>query len=79
MPKNCSADVQAVIKHVDTVFRGKNVKAINAIKENFNMTELKQLDDVSGARTSVTFLVQLTSYAWQRSPQQPLGLAISAT
>jgi len=69
MPKNCSADVQAVIKHVDTVFKGKNTKAINAIKENFNLTELKQLDDVAGARTSVSFHLQLASYTWSHSPQ----------
>jgi len=50
MPKNCSSDVQAVIKHVDKVFRGTDRKAINDIKENFNLTALTHLDDVAGSR-----------------------------
>ena len=51
MAPNCSADVQAVIGHVDKVFSGKNQKAINSLLKVFNMTELSNhLDDAAGAR-----------------------------
>ena len=50
MPSNCSADVQAVISHVDTTFRGKNTTAIQIIKENFGLGNMSHLDDVAGAR-----------------------------
>ncbi|KAF5387993.1 hypothetical protein D9615_000647 [Tricholomella constricta] len=49
MPRNCSADVQAVINHVDKVFEGKNATAIQAIKESFGMGNVTHLDDVAGA------------------------------
>jgi len=52
MPKNCSADVQAVIAYIDKVFKGTDLKAIDEIKANFNLTALTHLDDVAGARTS---------------------------
>jgi len=50
MPSNCSADVQAVISHIDTTFRGKNTTAIQTIKENFGLGSMSHLDDVAGAR-----------------------------
>lgn len=50
MPANCSADVQAVIKHVDRVFTGKNKTAINELKDAFGMAGVSHLDDVAGAR-----------------------------
>lgn len=50
MPSNCSADVQAVISHIDTTFRGNNTAAIQTIKENFGLEKLSHLDDVAGAR-----------------------------
>ncbi|KAF9464843.1 peptidase S28 [Collybia nuda] len=49
MPSNCSADVQAVISHVDQVFTGKNASAIQALKESFGMGEMTHLDDVAGS------------------------------
>lgn len=49
MPKNCSADVQAVITHVDQVFTGTNTTAINALKDTFGMGAVTHLDDVAGA------------------------------
>ncbi|KIM46447.1 hypothetical protein M413DRAFT_314906 [Hebeloma cylindrosporum] len=49
MPSNCSADVQAVISHIDTTFRGKNTTAIQTIKENFGLGAMSHLDDVAGA------------------------------
>lgn len=52
MPKNCSADVEAVIAHVDHVFTGKNKTAIQELKTAFGMGDMTHLDDVAGARTS---------------------------
>ncbi len=55
MPKNCSADVQAVIAHVDSTFTGHNKKEINKILKLFNFTTLSNhLDDAAGARESLT-------------------------
>ncbi|KAG6844350.1 hypothetical protein H0H87_007575 [Tephrocybe sp. NHM501043] len=49
MPQNCSADVQAVIGHIDEVFSGTNTTAIQAIKDNFGLGGMTHLDDVAGA------------------------------
>ncbi len=49
MPQNCSADVQAVIAHVDSVFSGTNTAQINALKANWGVQDLTHLDDVAGA------------------------------
>ncbi|KAJ8495909.1 hypothetical protein ONZ45_g12654 [Pleurotus djamor] len=49
MPRNCSADVQAVIAHIDEVFVGDNTTAIEEIKDMFGMSEVKHLNDVTGA------------------------------
>ena len=50
MPQNCSADVQAVIAHVDEVFTSNNTDAIQKIKDTFGLGELSHLDDVAGSR-----------------------------
>ncbi len=50
MPVNCSADVEAVITHIDQVFSGRDQKAINEIKDMFGLTVMTHLDDVAGAR-----------------------------
>lgn len=49
MPANCSADVQAVISHVDKVFSGKNQTAIQQIKDIFGLGVMTHLDDVAGS------------------------------
>ncbi|THH18761.1 hypothetical protein EUX98_g8903 [Antrodiella citrinella] len=49
MPKNCSADVEAVVAHVDQVFTSGNTAAINSLKASFGMTNLTHLDDVASA------------------------------
>lgn len=51
MPANCSADVQAVIAHIDDVFtRSKpNSAEVRAIKSNFGLAGVMHLDDVAGA------------------------------
>lgn len=51
MPANCSADVQAVIAHVDETFTGGNTTAIQILKESFGMGDVAYLDDVASART----------------------------
>jgi len=59
MPANCSADVQAVIAHVDETFTGNNATAIQALKESFRMGNVTHLDDVAGARTlSLTLAIR---------------------
>ena len=50
MPANCSADVEAVIAHVDSVFKGNNQAAIQALKDNWGLGVITHLDDVAGAR-----------------------------
>ncbi|TDL29922.1 hypothetical protein BD410DRAFT_759045 [Rickenella mellea] len=49
MPQNCSADAQAVIAHVDKVFSGSNMTAIDEIKSLFGLSGLSHLDDVAGS------------------------------
>jgi hypothetical protein len=50
MPQNCSADVEAVISHIDQVFTSGSTSQINQIKSNFGLQDLTHLDDVAGAR-----------------------------
>jgi len=50
MPQNCSADVQAVVAHINKVFMSKETEAIKKIKNNFGLGGLSHLDDVAGAR-----------------------------
>ena len=52
MPKNCSADVEAVIAHVDQVFTTGSQSEIDSIKANFGLENLTHLDDVAGSRKS---------------------------
>lgn len=49
MPKNCSADIQAVIAHIDETLSGRNATAIQAIKDNWGLGIMTHLDDVAGA------------------------------
>ncbi|KAI5118441.1 hypothetical protein M0805_000575 [Coniferiporia weirii] len=49
MPQNCSADVQAVIAHVDDVFTSGTAAQQQAIKDNFGLGVMTHLDDVAGA------------------------------
>jgi hypothetical protein len=50
MAANCSADIQAVIAHVDKVFTSGNATAISALKDNWGLGAIQHLDDVAGAR-----------------------------
>ncbi|CAK5262516.1 unnamed protein product [Mycena citricolor] len=49
MAPNCSADVEAVISHIDQVFTSGNSRAIQSIKNMFGMGSMTHLDDVAGA------------------------------
>ncbi|KLO08444.1 peptidase S28 [Schizopora paradoxa] len=49
MPQNCSADVQAVISHIDDVFTHGTPAQIQTIKDNFGLGIMTHLDDVAGA------------------------------
>ncbi|KAI0701175.1 peptidase S28 [Cytidiella melzeri] len=49
MPKNCSADVEAVISHIDEVFTIGTAAQKNQIKANFGLQNMTHLDDVAGA------------------------------
>ncbi|KZT71725.1 hypothetical protein DAEQUDRAFT_95102 [Daedalea quercina L-15889] len=62
MPQNCSADVQAVVGHIDTVFTSGNDTAIDGIKDLFNMN-LTHLDD---------FASILQNLLWEWQSLQPL-------
>jgi len=53
MPANCSADVQAVIAHVDEVLSGQNTTAISQLKDVFGLGGLSHLDDFASARKSL--------------------------
>jgi hypothetical protein len=56
MPKNCSADVEAVIAHVDDVFINGADATIAALKSNWGMGNVTHLDDVAGALYAPLFL-----------------------
>ncbi|EPQ59204.1 peptidase S28 [Gloeophyllum trabeum ATCC 11539] len=49
MPRNCSADVEAVIAHMDQVFTSGTPSQIAALKAQFGMSNVTHLDDVAGA------------------------------
>lgn len=51
MPKNCSADVEAVVAFFDKTFTGDNQTAIDDLKALYGLQNLTHLDDVAGACT----------------------------
>ncbi|KAF5358904.1 hypothetical protein D9758_004828 [Tetrapyrgos nigripes] len=53
MPKNCSADVERVIAHIDKVFSGDNQRAIDELKDNWGLGNMTHLDDVAGVRNNL--------------------------
>lgn len=64
MPQNCSADVQAVIAHIDEVLTSGTKSEIDSLKANFGLSNLTHLDDVAGARESCYYL---SKNAWMLS------------
>ena len=61
MPANCSADVQAVIEHVDSVFLNGTDDEITALKDNFGLGAVTHLDDAAGACKASTFITVNTN------------------
>ncbi|KAL0580057.1 hypothetical protein V5O48_001916 [Marasmius crinis-equi] len=57
MPQNCSADVSAVIAHLDTVFSGTNTSAKASIKATFGMSGAADVDFLGALRNNL--------WAWQ--------------
>ncbi|KAJ6515446.1 serine carboxypeptidase S28-domain-containing protein [Mycena sanguinolenta] len=49
MSANCSADIEAVMSHIDEVFTGSDKQAIQSIKNNFGMGDVTHLDDAAGS------------------------------
>lgn len=49
MPKNCSADFERVIAHMDDVFTNGTASEQAALKRQFGMQNVTHLDDVAGA------------------------------
>ena len=62
MPANCSADVQAVIEHVDSVFLNGTDEEITALKDNFGLGAVTHLDDAAGACKASTFITVNTNF-----------------
>ena len=57
MPSNCSADVQAVIAHVDETFTKGSSAEIQALKDNWGLGVMTHLDDVAGSRKTADSIV----------------------
>ncbi|KAH8118760.1 serine carboxypeptidase S28-domain-containing protein [Phellopilus nigrolimitatus] len=55
MPQNCSADVQAVIEHVDTTFTSGSTAEIDDLKSNFGLLNMTHLDDVAASFRNILF------------------------
>ncbi|EIN10777.1 hypothetical protein PUNSTDRAFT_132850 [Punctularia strigosozonata HHB-11173 SS5] len=49
MPKNCSADVQAAITHIDKVLTAGSNSSIQSLKATFGLEAVKHNDDAAGA------------------------------
>ena len=80
MPANCSADVEAVIAHVDSLIGSNDTSAISALKATFGLP-LGHNDDFAAARTC--FLEAMTDIFREAecrgSSTEPLHLAVAAT
>ncbi|EJF57333.1 hypothetical protein DICSQDRAFT_69770 [Dichomitus squalens LYAD-421 SS1] len=79
MPANCSADVEAVIAHVDSVIQSNDTAAITALKMTFGLQGLAHNDDFAAARIHkmvpmlTISLMQQNLFSWQ-SLQPDSGL-----
>jgi hypothetical protein len=56
MPQNCSADIEAVITHIDQVFTSGTSQEKQAIKVTFGLEDVTHLDDAAGSCTCGKFL-----------------------
>ena len=58
MPQNCSADVSAVIEHVDSVLKTGSEEEKQALKERFGLGDVVHDDDFAGALENGPWLWQ---------------------
>ncbi len=80
MPQNCSADVEAVIAHIDQVFTSGTKTQISQLKAMFGWQNMTHLDDAAGACKFLFFLFRhLRLKCTYLSAQQPVGLAESVS
>ena len=49
MPQNCSADIEAVVSHIDHVFTNGTPQDAQAIKDLFGLGDVTHLDDAAGS------------------------------
>lgn len=56
MPANCSADVQAVIAHVDSILATNDSTQITSLKKTFGLQGLGHNDDFAAGRKSQDLL-----------------------
>ena len=56
MPANCTADVNAVIEHVDSILAGGDNSTIQAMKANFGLQDIVHVDDFAAASTLLIYL-----------------------
>lgn len=52
MPQNCSADVEAVIAHLDGMYAINDTAGIRTLQETFGLGGLAHVDDFAAARES---------------------------
>jgi len=45
MPKNCSADLSRIVRHVDRVIDSKNKRELQALQDMFGLGGLEHADD----------------------------------
>lgn len=71
MPQNCSADVEAVISHVDQVLSNGTSSEKSALKDLFGLSTVTHDDDAAGALRnnlwdwqSLSVSVQLSNGKW---------------
>jgi hypothetical protein len=82
MAKNCSADVQAVIAHVDQVLGTGTPEDIHSLMATFGMEDLTHVDDFAGACMHSfpdLVVVRGTDSTFPGSTKSPLGVAELAT
>lgn len=49
IPANCSADIEAVVNHIDSVLGTGDESAIHAMKSTFGLQDIVYVDDFAAA------------------------------
>lgn len=63
MPSNCSADVQAVLAHIDDVFATNDTDSIAELKDMFGMADVTHADDFAGKLVSTNMYISNHCFA----------------